>query len=161
MTSESNIVDMLIVEDNQQDLDLTLRALRKANLANHIQAARDGQEALDILFCEGSHSGQTIGSKPKVIFLDVHLPKVDGLEVLRRIKEDPRTKPIPVVVRHLIEGDSFSVPQLNYSASSAHWRLRSQLNDLLSFVGPKSASSRPTMISLVYFFAKRDRPLSG
>jgi two-component system, response regulator len=98
MKNELNIVDILIVEDNQQDLDLTLRALRKANLANHIQVARDGQEALDVLFCEGPHSGQTIGSKPKVIFLDLKLPKVDGLEVLLRIKEDPRTKAIPVVV---------------------------------------------------------------
>jgi len=96
--NEANIVEILIVEDNQQDLDLALRALRKANLANRVHAARDGQEALDFLFCEGSHSGRKIENEPKVILLDLKLPKVDGLEVLQRIKSDPRTKWIPVVV---------------------------------------------------------------
>ena len=96
--NEANIVEILIVEDNQQDLDLALRALRKANLANRVHAARDGQEALDFLFCEGPHSGRKIENEPKVILLDLKLPKVDGLEVLQRIKSDPRTKAIPVVV---------------------------------------------------------------
>jgi CheY-like chemotaxis protein len=94
----TNIVEILIVEDNQQDLDLALRALRKANLTNHIHVARDGQEALDFLFCEGPHSARKIENEPKVILLDLKLPKVDGLEVLQRIKGDPRTKSIPVVV---------------------------------------------------------------
>ncbi len=96
--SEANIVEILIVEDTPQDLELALRALRKANLTNHIQVARDGTEALDFIFCQGPHAHRQIENGPKVILLDLKLPKVDGLEVLRRIKGDPRTKAIPVVV---------------------------------------------------------------
>ena len=96
--NEANIVEILIVEDTDQDLELALRALRKAKLSNHIHVARDGQEALDFLFCEGPHSTRKIENEPKVILLDLKLPKVDGLEVLQRIKGDPRTKSIPVVV---------------------------------------------------------------
>lgn len=93
-----NDVEILLVEDNPQDLELTTRALRKANLANHIQVARDGEEALEFIFCEGPYSNRKIEDKPKVILLDLKLPKVDGLEVLERIKNDDRTKDIPVVV---------------------------------------------------------------
>ena len=93
-----NIVEILIVEDNPQDLDLALRALRKANLANRIHVARDGTEALEFLFCEGPYSERKLGEGPKVILLDLKLPKIDGLEVLQRIKSDQRTKAIPVVV---------------------------------------------------------------
>ena len=96
--NEANIVEILIVEDNQQDLDLAQRALRKANLTNRVHVARDGQEALEFIFCEGPHTGRKIENGPKVILLDLKLPKVDGLEVLQRIKSDPRTKSIPVVV---------------------------------------------------------------
>jgi two-component system, response regulator len=96
--TKDNAVEILIVEDNQQDLDLALRALRKAKLANRIEVARDGAEALDFLFCEGIHSGRDIANGPKVILLDLKLPKIDGLEVLQRIKGDPRTRAIPVVV---------------------------------------------------------------
>jgi CheY-like chemotaxis protein len=91
-------VEILLVEDNPQDLRLTERALRAANLANHIQVARDGEEALQFIFCEGPHSGRRIEDTPKVILLDLKLPKVDGLEVLQRIKSDPRTKSIPIVM---------------------------------------------------------------
>jgi len=94
----TNIVEILIVEDNQQDLELARRALQKANLANRLHVARDGQEALDFLFCEGAYSERKIENGPKVILLDLKLPKVDGLEVLQRIKNDPRTKLIPVIV---------------------------------------------------------------
>jgi two-component system, response regulator len=94
----ANIVEILIVEDNQQDLDLALRALRKANLANRVHAVRDGEEALEFLFCEGRHSERKIQNEPKVILLDLKLPKIDGLEVLQRIKGDQRTQAIPVVV---------------------------------------------------------------
>ena len=97
-TNAGNAVEILIVEDNQQDLDLALRALRKAKLANRIEVARDGAEALDFVFCEGIHSGRNIANGPKVILLDLKLPKIDGLEVLQRIKGDPRTRAIPVVV---------------------------------------------------------------
>ena len=96
--SDTNIVEILLVEDNPDDLALTLRGLRKANLANHIQVARDGAEALEFVFCEGAHAHRRIENGPKVILLDLKLPKVDGLEVLQRLKEDPRTKSIPVVV---------------------------------------------------------------
>jgi two-component system, response regulator len=96
--SEDNAVEILIVEDTPEDLELALRALRKANLANHIHVARDGAEAMEFLFAEGAHKGRKIENGPKVILLDLKLPKVDGMEVLRRVKSDPRTKAIPVVV---------------------------------------------------------------
>ena len=93
----ANPIEILLVEDNPDDLDMTLRALKKANLANHIQVARDGAEALDFIFAEGAYAGRQIESVPHVILLDLKLPKVDGFEVLRRLKNDPRTKSIPVV----------------------------------------------------------------
>jgi two-component system, response regulator len=91
-------VEILIVEDTPQDLELALRALKKANLTNDIQVARDGAEALEFIFGEGAHAGRKVENGPKVILLDLKLPKVDGLDVLRRIKSDPRTRCIPVVV---------------------------------------------------------------
>jgi len=96
--SESTVVEILLVEDNPQDLELAQRALRKANLANRIHVARDGAEALEFIFCEGAHAARKVEDTPKVILLDLKLPKVDGLEVLRRIKGDPRTRGIPVVM---------------------------------------------------------------
>jgi CheY-like chemotaxis protein len=94
----TNEIEVLIVEDSADDLEMTLRALRKAKLANSIHVARDGVEALEFIFGEGAHNGRTVENGPKVILLDLKLPKVDGLEVLRRVKADPRTKKIPVVV---------------------------------------------------------------
>lgn len=94
----SNQIEILLVEDSQDDLDMTLRALRKANLANHIQIARDGAEAMEFIFCEGAHDARRIENTPKLVLLDLKLPKVDGMEVLRRIKTDERTKAIPVVI---------------------------------------------------------------
>ncbi len=96
--SQHPSVEILLVEDNPEDLQLSQRALRKANLANRIQVARNGAEALDFIFCEGVHAGRNIDDPPRVILLDLKLPKVDGLEVLRRIKGDPRTCAIPTVV---------------------------------------------------------------
>lgn len=93
-----SIVEILLVEDNPQDLELTLRALKKANISNRIEVARDGVEALDFIFGEGAHLGRKIEDAPKVILLDLKLPKIDGLEVLKRVKGDPRTRAIPVVV---------------------------------------------------------------
>lgn len=93
-----NEIEILLVEDSSDDLEMTLRALRKANLANRVQIARDGVEALDFVFCEGPHAARKIQNGPKMILLDLKLPKVDGMEVLKRIKSDPRTKVIPVVV---------------------------------------------------------------
>jgi two-component system response regulator len=94
----THAVEILLVEDTPQDLELALRALKKANLANHIQIARDGAEALEFIFGEGEYAGRRLEDGPKVILLDLKLPKVDGLEVLKRIKSDPRTMAIPVVV---------------------------------------------------------------
>lgn len=96
--SDSHIVELLLVEDNPHDLELALRALRKANLTNSIHVARDGAEALDFIFCEGAHAARMMEDGPKVVLLDLKLPKVDGLEVLKRIKSDQRTKMIPVVM---------------------------------------------------------------
>jgi two-component system, response regulator len=91
-------VEILLVEDNPDDLELAMHALRKENLANHIHVARDGEEALDFLFCTGPHADRSFDSPPKLVLLDLKLPKVDGLEVLRRMKSDPRTRAIPVVI---------------------------------------------------------------
>ncbi|MDB6073398.1 MAG: two-component system response regulator [Verrucomicrobiaceae bacterium] len=91
-------VEILLVEDNPEDLELTIRALRKAQLANHIQVTRDGAEALEFMFGEGRYAGRDINDLPKLILLDLKLPMVDGLEVLQRIKADPRTAAIPTVV---------------------------------------------------------------
>jgi two-component system, response regulator len=91
-------LEILLVEDNPNDLELALHALRTNKLSNQIQVARDGAEALDYLFCEGSFVERRIEDRPRVILLDLKLPKVDGLEVLSRIKADPRTQSIPVVV---------------------------------------------------------------
>jgi two-component system response regulator len=96
--NEANIVEILIVEDSQQDLDLALRALRKSNLANRVHVTRDGEEALEFIFCEGRYAERRMADGPRVILLDIKLPKVDGLEVLQRIKKDPRTRSIPVVM---------------------------------------------------------------
>ena len=96
--TDSRPVDILIVEDSSEDLELALRALRKANLTQHVEVARDGQDALDFLFCAGRHVDRQSGDKPGVVLLDLKLPKVDGLEVLERMKSDSRTKTIPTVV---------------------------------------------------------------
>ena len=94
----STIIEILLVEDSLEDLELTCRALKNAKLGNHLQIARDGAEALDFIFCEGPHAQRRIEDTPKLILLDLKLPKVDGLEVLQRLKSDPRTRNIPVVV---------------------------------------------------------------
>ena len=93
-----NEVEILLVEDNPQDVELTLRALKKHNLANKVHVAKDGAEALDYLFASGAYEGRDTGKTPKVILLDLKLPKVDGLEVLRKVKAVERTKTIPIVV---------------------------------------------------------------
>ncbi len=96
--NEPGTVELLLVEDNPQDLELALRALRKANLAKCVHVARDGAEALEFVFCEGLHATRRITDAPRVILLDLKLPKIDGIEVLKRIRSDARTKLIPVVV---------------------------------------------------------------
>ena len=93
-----NEVEVLLVEDNPSDAELTLRALKKHNLANKLFHVKDGAEAIDFLFSQGAYTDRRVGSAPKVVLLDLKLPKVDGIEVLRRIKSDDRTRLIPVVV---------------------------------------------------------------
>jgi len=89
---------ILLVEDNPDDEALTLRALKKNNIANEVIVARDGEEALDYLFATGAYQGRDTGVMPTVILLDLKLPKVDGLEVLKRLRSDERTKHLPVVI---------------------------------------------------------------
>lgn len=89
---------ILLVEDNPDDVALTLRALKKNNIANQVVVASDGAEALDYLFGTGKHSGRDLGEKPAVVLLDLKLPKVDGLEILRRLRADERTKLLRVVI---------------------------------------------------------------
>lgn len=89
---------ILLVEDNPDDVDLTLRAFRKHNLANHVEVVRDGVEALDYVFNIGDHAGRTSADQLQVVLLDLKLPKIDGLEVLRRLRADERTRYLPVVV---------------------------------------------------------------
>jgi two-component system response regulator len=89
---------ILLVEDNRDDEELTLRALRKANIANEVFIARDGQEALDFMFCAGAHAGRDPEAMPGVILLDLKLPKLNGIDVLHRLRSDPRTRFVPVVV---------------------------------------------------------------
>ncbi len=91
-------VEILLVEDNPNDVELALHALKRNNLTNPIHVVRDGAEALEFVFCAGAYAGRRPENGPKVILLDLKLPKVDGLEVLRQIKADPRTRPIPVVM---------------------------------------------------------------
>jgi CheY-like chemotaxis protein len=91
-------VEILLVEDNPDDVELTLHALRKESLANSIHVARDGEEALAFVFCNGVHAERSMERPPKLILLDLKLPKVDGMEVLKQLKADDRTKTIPVVI---------------------------------------------------------------
>jgi CheY-like chemotaxis protein len=109
-------IDILLVEDNPDDIDLTVYALKRNNLANAVHIVRDGEEALEFVFCRGRYAGRKLNDPPKVVLLDLKLPKVDGLEVLRAMKTDPRTKALPVVVmtsskeqRDLVEGYKLGV----------------------------------------------------
>lgn len=98
MVDEHEILEILLVEDNPTDAELAMRALKKKNLANHLVWVKDGEEALDFLFGRGRYAERSTNNVPRVILLDLRLPKVDGLEVLRVVKSDGRTKTIPVVV---------------------------------------------------------------
>ena len=93
-----NEVEILLVEDNPTDAELCIRALKKHNLANKLVWVKDGEEALDFIFAGGKYADRKMENKPKVMLLDLRLPKVDGMEVLRRVKSDERTRIIPVVV---------------------------------------------------------------
>lgn len=90
--------DILLVEDSMEDAEMTIRALKKVNLANKLVHVKDGKEALDFLFGEGEFSGRDTNNKPKVILLDIKMPRVDGIEVLRQLKSNEKTKAIPIVI---------------------------------------------------------------
>ena len=94
----TNEVEILLVEDNEADEELAIHALRSNNLANQIHVAHDGEEALDFLFCRGGHDKRGFDKPPRLILLDLKLPKIDGLEVLRQLKSDARTRAIPIVI---------------------------------------------------------------
>lgn len=98
ITRNLNEVEILIVEDNQNDAEMVLRALKQNNLANHVLVVNDGQKALDFIYARGEFAGRKKSLRPKIILLDLKLPRVDGLEVLREIKSNPETKIIPVIV---------------------------------------------------------------
>jgi two-component system response regulator len=109
-------LDILLVEDNQDDMDLALHALQRGKVANRIFVVRDGEEALDFLFCRGKYAERSFDHPPKLVLLDLKLPKVNGMEVLQQIKTDPRTRTIPVVMmtssreeRDLVSGYSLGV----------------------------------------------------
>ena len=119
-------IEILLVEDNPDDVDMTLRALRKANIANGVHVAHDGAEALDFIFGNSQQEVRHVRHLPRLILLDLKLPKVDGFEVLQRIRSDPRTRLIPVVIltssreqRDLVEGyqlgvNSYIVKPVNF-----------------------------------------------
>ena len=96
--AETKAAEILLVEDNSSDAELTLHALKKSKVANEVHLVRDGAEALDFLFCRGAFSGRQFDSPPNLVLLDLKLPKVDGLQVLEAVKSDLRTKAIPVIV---------------------------------------------------------------
>jgi CheY-like chemotaxis protein len=109
---------ILLVEDNADDEALTVRALKKSNVVNNLVIARDGVEALDYLFSTGIYAGQHVGILPAVVLLDLKLPKLDGLEVLRRLRADERTKRLPVVVLTSSKEEQDLVKSYNYGANS-------------------------------------------
>jgi two-component system, response regulator len=111
-------LDILLVEDNQDDVDLALHALRREKLANNILVVRDGEEALDCLFCRGDFQHRSFDHPPKLVLLDLKLPKVDGMEVLKQVKSDSRTRTIPVVVMTSSKEERDLVASYNLGANS-------------------------------------------
>jgi two-component system response regulator len=111
-------LDILLVEDSQDDMDLALHALRRGKVANRIFVVRDGEEALDFLFCRGAYAQRTFDHPPKLVLLDLKLPKVDGMEVLKQVKGDPRTKTIPIVIMTSSKEERDLVAGYNFGANS-------------------------------------------
>jgi len=110
--------EILYIEDNPSDIELTLRALKKHNVANSIQIIKDGEEALEYIFATGRYAERDITEKPKIILLDLKLPKVDGLEILKKLKEDEHTKTIPVVVLTSSREEKDMIKSYNYGVNS-------------------------------------------
>ena len=115
---EHNEIDILLVEDNPDDLELTLHALRREHLANNIFSVRDGEEAIEFLFCTGRFQDRNFDHPPRLVLLDLKLPKLTGLEVLKLVKEDPRTKALPVVILTSSKEERDLVASYNLGANS-------------------------------------------
>lgn len=115
---KDKVVEILLVEDDPNDVELTMRALQRNHLANKVHLVKDGAEALDFIFCKGSYEGRESCDRPKVILLDLKLPKIDGLEVLRRIKSDEKTKIIPIVVLTSSKEESDLIKSYHYGVNS-------------------------------------------
>jgi CheY-like chemotaxis protein len=98
MNDQMKVVEILLVEDNATDAELTILALKERNLANKLVWVKDGAEALDFIFATGAYADRQVQNGPKVVFLDLRMPKIDGIEVLKRIRADARTRSLPVVV---------------------------------------------------------------
>ena len=159
---ESNLVEILLVEDNPDDVELALRALTRAKVSNRIQVARDGAEALQFVFGEGPYAGRTLRDGPKLVLLDLKLPKIDGLEVLKRLKGNPTTRMIPVVVltsskeqRDIVESyqlgvNSYIVKPVNFEQFNQSvrdlglfWLLLNQPPTLAGLPTPPAGQARP------------------
>ncbi len=113
-----SVLDILLVEDDKDDLELTLHALRREHLANNIFAVRDGEEALEFLYCTGRYADRAGSQQPRLVLLDLKLPKVNGLEVLERIKNDPRTRAIPIVILTSSKEECDLVTSYHFGANS-------------------------------------------
>lgn len=116
--STENVIEVLLVEDNPSDVELTLRALKQRNLANSVHVVRDGAQALDYLFARGTYAQRDRDDKPRLILLDLKLPKVDGSEVLKEIKSDETLKLIPVVVLTSSKEEQDVAKSYQYGANS-------------------------------------------
>jgi CheY-like chemotaxis protein len=156
----SHEVEILLVEDSPEDAELTIRALRRNKLANEIHHVEDGVEALDFLFCRGAYADRTFTQLPKLVLLDLKLPKASGMEVLRAIRADERTKAIPVVVftsskeeRDLIDGyklgvNAYAQKPVDFEQFSStvrqigmFWMLVNQAPTSATFVASKTQSA--------------------
>lgn len=115
---ETNAIEILLIEDNPNDAELTIRALKKNNIANHIHHISDGEEALEFFFATGRYKGRDMNLTPKVVILDLKLPKVNGLQVLEKVKADERTKAIPIVILTSSKEESDIVDSYKYGVNS-------------------------------------------
>ena len=115
---KQNQVEILLIEDNPDEAELAIRSLKKNNLANNLVHIDDGAEALDYIFCRGKYAGNDISFTPKVILLDLKLPRVGGLEILKQVKTDERTKSIPVVILTSSKEDSDLIEGYNLGVNS-------------------------------------------
>ena len=118
MTDNTKYVEVLLVEDNPFEAELTIRSLDKYHLANNLVHIDDGVEALEFIFCKGKYANRGIENQPKVILLDIKLPRVDGLEILRQLKADERTASIPIVILTSSQEDKDMIQGYKYGVNS-------------------------------------------